>query len=103
MKAKLLEKRYSYTDTLLEVSGAKVSGIVVILDGKIYRTHGNINVELPDKQRLTFALSQPDGSDITVNTKYSEPYGSSNSVPPGVSAEAIMEEFKQFVISDINS
>lgn len=98
-----MEKRYSYTDVQLQTSGAKVSGIVVILDGKIYRTYGNINVELADKQRLTFALSQPGGGEITATTKYTEPYGSSNEVPPGVSAEAIMEEFKQYVISDINS
>lgn len=101
MQAKLLETRYSYAEVLLPTSQARVSGIIVIMDGKIYRTHGNMDVVLPDNQRFTFALTQPH-QEITASTQYKEPRGSTNDVPAGVSAETIMEEFKTYALKDIN-
>lgn len=109
MKATPLKQYYEYNNTLLSRTCVEVTGIVIIKDNQVYATDGNIRVKVSENKSFTFSLNQPgkDGSYKPENTtepnSWDAPLKNSSNVPDGISADAVIDEFKQFVIEDINS
>lgn len=96
-------KQYYLSDgILLERTAAKVTGTVVTRDGKVYCTEGDMRVTTTDSKTLTFRLNQ---NNITPGQQdtWEPPTMSTNNVPSGVSAEAIANEFIEFVEGQIKS
>ena len=99
-------KQHYYADNITLNSGVKVSGNIITKEGKVYCTEGQISVLIEDKKAFTFTLVQANTTPMSAtanseNTNWSAPYRTINSVPPGVSAEAVIDEFIAFVESDI--
>lgn len=99
-------KQHFYADNITLNSGAKVSGNIITKSGKVYCTEGNIKVTTADEKSFTFTLVNTDVTPMPENANsecatWSAPYRTINSVPPGVSAEAVIDEFISFVENDI--
>ncbi len=106
MKAILLDTTYKYDKVTLPTSGVEVSGIVVIRSGKIYMTDGKITCK-QNKRTFNFSLNRPNHELEMVPTdtelEFTAPTYATPAWPAGLSIDATVEEFKQFVITDINS
>ena len=106
MKAILLDTTYKYDKVTLPTSGVEVSGIVVIRSGKIYKTDGSITCK-HNKMEFNFSLNRPNhvpGMGTTdTELEFTDPTYATPAWPAGLSIDATVEEFKQFVITDINS
>ena len=90
----LISENYKYENVVLE-SGAKVtSPNVLIQNGKVSRVD-NANVNLGEQGNFSFSINNygVDGGKTH----------STSGVPEGVSAEAIMKEFVDFVEQDITA
>ena len=105
MKAILLDTTYKYDKVSLPTSRVEVSGIVVIRSGKIYKTDGNITC-MQNKQNFNFSLNRSydyPGMSTGTELDFTDPVYATPAWPAGISIDATVEEFKQFVITDINS
>lgn len=100
MKLTPLQQHY-YAEKITLPSGVVVSGHIVTKDGRVYCTEGNIIVFSEDKKLFTFFLSQSNITPGADQQNWDAPYRNINSVPPGVSAENIIDEFIKFVENDI--
>ena len=107
MKAKLIEKKYKYTQAVLPVSGVEFSGMVCIREGKIYSTDSiQCSIKSDEEAKnFSFTLEQPGdrypGMREEQIKEWGEPTLNVSKWPAGVSVNDTVEEFKQFVISDI--
>lgn len=97
-----IKQHYKADNLVLPSSAAKVNGIVITKDSKVYCTEGNMRVTTADDKAFSFRLNQNNttpGQDETWNA----PTMSTDNVPAGVSAETIANEFVAYVEAQINS
>lgn len=94
----LIDKNYKYENVVLD-SGAKVNTPrVTIQEGKVVRVeNGFVEIQVDSKTTRSFNFSI---NNYGINGE--KTYNTSN-VPEGVSAEAIVKEFVDFVENDVVS
>lgn len=100
MVGKLIEKVISYKDVAIAQSGVTFIGKVVIREGRVYKTEGNVVCKWQD-ETFSFALTQPDRFMEESTDSYKAPKFSTPGWPNGLSADATVEEFTNFVEKDI--
>lgn len=102
MVAKEIRRDFEYKDALLS-TGQKISGKVITVNNKFHSTAGNIKVEYPDKEIFTFQLYQEGTKGATLGNEleFTTLTKNSSGVKTGMDDNAVIEEFKRFIIQDI--
>ena len=100
MVGNLIEKVIGYKDVAIAQGGVTITGKVVIREGKVYRTEGNVICKWND-QTFSFALNQPDRLVEENTDNYKTPQFSTPGWPSGLSADATVAEFTNFVEKDV--
>ena len=106
MVGKLELRRYKYTDVVLPKSKVTVNGRVNVVDGSIYSTEGNVqcswmmNEEI--MKRFSFSLNQLNNrAENEIPETWDAPLKAISNWPAELPMDDIIEEFKNFVLSDI--
>lgn len=100
MIGKLIEKVISYNNVALTQSEVTVTGKVVIREGKVYKTEGNVICKWHD-ETFSFALNQPDRFMEENTDTYKVPKFSTPGWPAGLSADVTVKEFTSFIEKDV--
>lgn len=108
MVGKLELRRYKYTDVVLPKSKVTVNGRVNVVDGSIYSTDGNVQcswmVNEETMKKFSFSLNQLNNradNHVDIPEKWDAPLKAISNWPADLPMDDIIEEFKNFVLSDI--
>ncbi len=102
MVAKEVRRDYEYTNA--QLSEVTISGKVIIKDDKLYATSGEIVVNYPDNRNFTFKLFQEGMGDPMYNNNlgsFTSLVKSCSNVKEGMDDNAVIEEFKAFLKTDL--
>ena len=93
-----------YDNTVLPVSNVKVSGTAVVKEGQLYGTADYVTVTVDDETSIRFKLHQRNSPDPAYNVilgDFTTMVASVDGWVMGVDIAAIIEEFKNFVMTDV--
>lgn len=102
MVAKETRRDYEYTNA--QLSEATFTGSIVIKDGKLYATLGDITVHYLNGKGFTFNLFQEGMGEPMYNNNlglFTTLVKSCSNVKEGMDDNAIIEEFKEFIKKDL--